>query len=219
MKIETGPEGEPICVADKDEPVLKMKKQNLWGKRMSNFAPDVHPRLLEVAVTGQDPGDEPKLAAETRELEKRGYALQKAAAADRRAELEADLTIGKSLADQLHDHAFKAQLQIDLAHNVLVTAIQREQDSYVKFVDVSGYTPREAAKRVSVLKEQHPEWEIEPVDVTEILGEMTVKDKEGIVVRRPDRTEPPESKPVFEFDEKKWQQLAFMKPVHKSEDL
>ncbi len=55
------------------------------------------------------------------------------------------------------------------AQKALETDVERQQDKAVQFVDVTAQPPVAAAKRVLSVKELHPEWEVEPVDLSGTL--------------------------------------------------
>ncbi len=164
MKTVTGPIG--TIVLKKRDPV-----------KIPDKAPVINERLIHLATSGCDTKQAPPSMDEMQqsvEYCQRKAKQRDAAEKDRHAEVKADIELGKRVAASLANQLFKQQLQAGLANNILTTAVHREQNAALNFVNVGSLSPRDAAKRIASLKDNHSsEYDFEPIDVADAFKETT----------------------------------------------
>ena len=87
-------------------------------------------------------------------------------------EAREDLAVSHQIVEALTSQASAREHRKSDAERAMERAVEREQDKSLQFVDVTDRGPAAAAKRVLNVKDSHPEWELEPVDLAGALDDV-----------------------------------------------
>jgi len=86
-------------------------------------------------------------------------------------DLRKDLEISKKVTASIVEKQMIGLKLKDNAESMLSDSLQRQRDKAVAFVNVTDERPKDAARRVLRTKDAHPEWEVEPIDLTGVLDD------------------------------------------------
>jgi len=172
-EVKTGAQGEPIVVAKEleFEDVTKIAKERL-SKQTERAIDKVslslkeeitEKMLIDFLTSGPVTGDHP-LENDPASMDNRIKKLND----DVREDLKISRVVTRSLIDQLYTEIANKKA----SNKILEEAIVREHDLSVLLVNVTGNSPREAAKRTLEVKERYPELEVEPVDITDVFKDV-----------------------------------------------
>lgn len=156
-KVVQGNDGNPTVVTtDRSEPTF-IEPASTGERVRIEVAPGVAVNLGQRNIDAAAPYVNNKRSGE---IEREKNEISKMISTSKRV---VDCLIKKNIVDEVDR---------DYAEDLLVKATQREQDARVQFINVTGHEPKDAAKRAVLNKSRHPEWEIEPVDVSGVFDDV-----------------------------------------------
>jgi len=124
--------------------------------------------LIDDATSHDDRGEGPQDALPVGRAEKKRQTL---AQAQLHEDVKKDLEISKKVTASIIEKQMIGVKLKDNAESMLSDSLQRQRDKAVAFINVTDEQPSVAARRVLRTKDAHPEWEVEPIDLTGILDD------------------------------------------------